>query len=433
MPAEDEPPPIEDGDAAEEPGQADAAEDAGAADPMLFGLLSRQGQEDFEACMARARARAQARTARDAAIDSEADAEEDGYEVVDAEAEAGAGAGADADAGAGADAEAGADADAGEAERAAAADDAVGAGAEEGKEEDRQEDGPVGGAGGRPGASTSSAAAAPADDGSDPYREPFELLASSLGLAEYSKDVRTAARVDYLASVLQFARETCEMGAEQANVVVSVCSRILDAVVAGGSKEELVSLLKDALLPRLAPAPGRERLVALTGEDVRRVTDFVVGGLLRHRALYTLVFDAEAALENRRYHEVVVETPLLSLPLASALTEAQWERRCAAERRAKEDAEAALAAAAAREAVAKAAEAARRAEEEEEEARRAALAKKPATLEEAVEKLVLEKVEEARERMLEEHRQREAALLDRIAVLEGGGEEPDAEGEGDAS
>ena len=104
--------------------------------------------------------------------------------------------------------------------------------------------------------------------------------------------------------------------------------------------------------------------------------------------------------------------------MSTALTQAQWDRKCYEEKKAQEEAEAAVARAAAQEAMMKAAEAARAAEEAEEAARKAALEKKPATLEEAVERLVLQRLEEVKIKLTEEHKMREEELLERISVLE---------------
>ena len=78
----------------------------------------------------------------------------------------------------------------------------------------------------------------------------------------------------------------------------------------------------------------------------------LVCSIMRHRSLYKLVFDVEAH-RSERFHEVVVEQPLLP-PLRPALTEAAWERKKRQEKREREEAEAAVLRAAAQEAMEKA-------------------------------------------------------------------------------
>ena len=236
-------------------------------DVLLFKMLSKEGHVMFEKSCARVREGSDGRRGEEATT-----LVEEGYEVVERKDENGEGNGEDKRGSAGNDNEGG-EGENGK-ERTAETKDAEDANADEeggtaSTSNTNCTSGAVGGS--SSGGLTSQGKSVTGEDG-----EPFTVLAECLGLgAEYDRDVRKAARVDYYATVLRFARETCEFSQEQSSVVLSLCNSVLEAVVAGKPKEDLIAIVKDVMLPRLGQDPS---LVTFTTDDTKKVTDFVVAG-----------------------------------------------------------------------------------------------------------------------------------------------------------
>ena len=236
-------------------------------DVLLFKMLSKEGHVMFEKSCARVREGSDGRRGEEATT-----LVEEGYEVVERKDENGEGNGEDKRGSAGNDNEGG-EGENGK-ERTAETKDAEDANADEeggtaSTSNTNCTSGAVGGS--SSGGLTSQGKSVTGEDG-----EPFTVLAEYLGLgAEYDRDVRKAARVDYYATVLRFARETCEFSQEQSSVVLSLCNSVLEAVVAGKPKEDLIAIVKDVMLPRLGQDPS---LVTFTTDDTKKVTDFVVAG-----------------------------------------------------------------------------------------------------------------------------------------------------------
>ncbi|KAG2437360.1 hypothetical protein HXX76_006015 [Chlamydomonas incerta] len=169
------------------------------------------------------------------------------------------------------------------------------------------------------------------------------------------------------------------------------------------------------MLQLVRPRPGTDT-PHFSPDQVAAAAAFMARGLLRHYRLYQHVFSTEQA-HTEYTAELMVETPVVPT-FEAALSQGDWDalhdqRRAEAEaaRVAAEEAEAARQEAEAKEAE----EEARRLEEE---ARRAELARKPATLEEAIEHLVATRLENEKDPLAAAYKAKEAELLAKITSLE---------------
>lgn len=241
------------------------------------------------------------------------------------------------------------------------------------------------------------------------------LLAEHLKLSDYRFNARSAAQVDYLSYVLQFAIQ--EGFSHQKTRRLTEIAQVLMMRCAGDSSfQELKSELEKQLLASCRPHPHPED-ESFSPSQISHIAHFFVEQLLWQHKLYSYVFTHEQ--EHVRHSvDLLVESPDFLPDLETGMLEEDWlahqERIAAqkeAERKAKEQEEEAQ-----REAEKKLLEEQQRLEEEQR--RKEFLEKKPRTLEEAVEKLVATRLEQERLALAQEYKAKEQALLAQIGKLE---------------
>ncbi|KAG2453140.1 hypothetical protein HYH02_002466 [Chlamydomonas schloesseri] len=240
------------------------------------------------------------------------------------------------------------------------------------------------------------------------------FLASVLKLDNYRFDARQAILLDYASYALEFAHKQ-GYGPTRTASWYNVAHGVLQTCISGAAYTECEAHFKGLMLQLVRPRPGTDT-PHFSPDQVASAAAFMARGLLRHYRLYQHVFSTEQA-HTEYTAELMVETPVVP-SFEAALAQADWDalheqRRAAAEaaRQAAEEAEAARLEA---EAKAQAEEARRLAEE----ARRAELARKPATLEEAIEHLIATRLESEKESLAATYKAKEAELLAKISSLE---------------
>ncbi|KAG2487200.1 hypothetical protein HYH03_014174 [Edaphochlamys debaryana] len=246
------------------------------------------------------------------------------------------------------------------------------------------------------------------------------FLAGVLQLDDYRFNARQAILLDYASYAIDFAVKQ-GYGPTRTASWYNVAHAVLQSCIAGAPFSVGEAQFKGLMLQLVRPRPGTDT-PHFSPDQVAAAAGFMARGLLRHYRLYQHVFSTEQA-HTEYTAELEVETPVVP-SFEAALSQAEWDaaqeqRRAEAEAAAKAAEEAAVAAA---EAEARAAEEeARRAEEE---ARAADLARKPATLEEAINQLVAVRLEAERVALAETFKGKEAELLSKIAALEEGRANP---------
>ncbi|MEW5296755.1 MAG: hypothetical protein WDW36_000013 [Sanguina aurantia] len=211
-----------------------------------------------------------------------------------------------------------------------------------------------------------------------------------------------------------FARDA-GFGPVRTACLLNITQDLMLLVVGGCSFEVAQMSLQAALLGRTRPRPAADS-DQLSVEQVAAISQHLAGTLFRHFKLYTCVFSTPQG------HTKFTVTPLVETaviqPFDKALTEEEWQafhRGREAEREAAVRAEEEQAAAEQAAAAAAAAEAERLAAETR---RKEELAKKPATLEEAISHMVTVKLEHEKRVLAGEYRAREEALLVKISALQ---------------
>lgn len=239
-------------------------------------------------------------------------------------------------------------------------------------------------------------------------------LAEVLGLPDYRFDARQAIRLDYASYVLEFAKEQV-YGPVRTASLFQVAQSVMETCTSDAPFPECEERFKSLMLSRVSPRPGSDT-AQFSPDQVSKFAAFMARGLFRHYKLYQFVFTREQG--HAQYSaQLLVETPIIQ-PFAGALSQADWDAYHAQQRGAAEAArQAAEEAQALRQAEeAQAAEAARRAADEER--RKEELARKPATLEQAIEHLVAVRLEAEKELMAADYKSREGTLLAKITALE---------------
>ncbi|GLC42044.1 hypothetical protein PLESTB_001062100 [Pleodorina starrii] len=239
-------------------------------------------------------------------------------------------------------------------------------------------------------------------------------LASVLKLDNYRFDAREAILLDYASYALEFAHKH-GFGPARTASWYHVAQKVLQTCLGGAPYEECEACFKGLMLQLVRPRPGTDTPF-FSPDQVAAIGGFMARGLLRHYRLYQHVFSTEQA-HIQYTAELQVETARVP-SFEAAMSQTEWDSMHEKRRR---DAEAAQMAAEEAEAV-RLAEEARRAEEEAkraaEEARRAELARKPATLEEAVQQLVAVRLEAEKEVLAAKYRAKEEQMLARVSELE---------------
>ena len=267
------------------------------------------------------------------------------------------------------------------------------------------------------------------------------VMAAHLGVGgSYLKDERASIEVDYYCDVVRFCLGLA-LVPMQASVVYGVCREMLEAVKRGGEGAEPARLgeaLQEMLVPRCVPGRGADEAgkrqglglghgqgqgqgqagaaaPVLTLAQGKAVADHVVGGLIKHAALYGLVF-ATGPPENRVAVVRAAETVGWVPALADAESGEEREARLATE------AEARAAAEAEEEAAREAREAAERAAAEEAEREEADRVRRSlmTRMERRVEDMVKGQVEANKAALVAEQRAKEAELELKVAELEKG-------------
>ncbi|KIZ02646.1 hypothetical protein MNEG_5315 [Monoraphidium neglectum] len=248
------------------------------------------------------------------------------------------------------------------------------------------------------------------------YHEADKSLAQALGLPDYLSNAHSAATLDFTASVLEFCGEQGVTG-DQAATLLVIGEQLLRSCAAGTPRAEAQAVLRAELLSRCTPGPAAAS-GALAPDLVASAARLFASTLLQHWSLYALVF-GRPQQHTRHSESLLVEAPMAATPLEMALPEDEWREKLAADASHREEAARAAAAAeaASREAAAEAEAERRRGEEAA--ARQEQLSKKPQTLEEAVEQLVVRRVDEERSALERELQDRQQALAARLAQLEG--------------
>mmetsp|Transcript_21978 Transcript_21978/g.37605 ORF Transcript_21978/g.37605 Transcript_21978/m.37605 type:complete len:307 (+) Transcript_21978:95-1015(+) len=240
------------------------------------------------------------------------------------------------------------------------------------------------------------------------------VLASTLGLMEYQTDAHAAIRLDYITYALNFARDA-GYGPVRTASLLSVVLSLLDATAAGSNYPEVEAIFKSEMVQLTSPKPSHDSTL-FSPDQVAAVAHFMARTLFRHWRLYAYVFSQPQDLSEHT-QGLLVETAVVP-SFDAALHELEWTAAQAAASAARTaEAQAAVQAAAAAAVEAESAEA--RARVEMEADRRAEeLARKPATLEEAVEHLVALRVDAERKTLAQEYAAKEEVLMAKLTELE---------------
>lgn len=243
------------------------------------------------------------------------------------------------------------------------------------------------------------------------------FLSVVLGLENYRFDARDAIRLDYASYTLEFAWEQ-KYGPTRTMSVFRVAQHLLEVCIAGASLKDAQATFKKDLLDLCRPKVGPDG-PELSPEMVSRAGQFFARTFFGHYRLYQHCFTSPQDLTEYTA-TLLVETPIIpgAGSFETALPEDDWIEKMDAVRReeeaagrAREEAEAARVAA----------ESAERVEQEKAKAeaqRQADLAKKPATLEEAIEHMVALRLEQEKVALAEEYKGKEEVLVKKIEVLE---------------
>jgi len=240
------------------------------------------------------------------------------------------------------------------------------------------------------------------------------FLAAVLGLTEYQFDARAAARLDYASYVLEFAQDQ-GYGPLRTLSLLSIANNLLQACVQGCSFVDAEATLKTQLIALCSPKPGLDT-ERFSPQQVARIGAFFARTFFRHYRLYAYCFSQEQDLTEYSA-ELLVETPLVP-SFSGALPEVEWHAQL--EQRQAEEVAAKQAAEEAEQARQEAERSERAAQEkaEAEAARQAELARKPATLEEAIERMVAIRLDQEKAVLAAEYRSKEGVLLQKITELE---------------
>ncbi|KAL6760464.1 flagellar C1a complex subunit C1a-32-domain-containing protein [Haematococcus lacustris] len=244
--------------------------------------------------------------------------------------------------------------------------------------------------------------------------EAGNTLAAVFHLPDYKTDARNAIRLDYFAYALQFAKDV-GIGPARTASLLEVAQAILDATAAGATYADVEATFKSMMLQRTSSKPGADSSL-FSPDQVSQAARFFARTFFRHHRLYAHVFSTDQELTECSA-SLMVETAVVP-SFEEAMPEAEWQASIKGELLAVETAaqQAAQAQAAAAEAALQASEAAQAAEAAR--LRKEQLAKKPATLEEAIEHLVGARLESEKAALSAEYRDKEEALLARIRELE---------------
>lgn len=239
-------------------------------------------------------------------------------------------------------------------------------------------------------------------------------IAGVLNLPEYRFDSRSAIKLDYLTGVLEFAYDMC-FAPTRISSVLNLSQAILQACEGGASFDDCQACLKANLLALCTSRPTTDG-PTFSPDQIDKIGHFFARTFFRHYRMYSYIFSHEQEL-TQYSADLLIEYPLLP-SLHDALSEDEWVAYQEAEKKAAEDAikaaeEAEIARQKAEEEAAEsAAEAAREAARQEE------LAKKPATLDEAIKHLVAVRLEEEKAVLAASYKTREDELLHKLSDLE---------------
>lgn len=251
-----------------------------------------------------------------------------------------------------------------------------------------------------------------------------EVMARHLGVAgTYLKDERASIEVDYYCDCVRFCLGLA-LVPMQASVVYGICKEMMEVVKRGGEAAEASRLgetLQAMLVPRCVANSSYQRGKGeaaaagpvLTMAQGKAVADHVVGGLVKHAALYELMW-ATGPPEERLAVAKAVETVGWVPGLEAAESEEERDGRLAAEAEARE------AERAEEEAKRAEIEAAKKADQEREEAEEADRVRRSlmTRMERRVEDMVKGQVEVNKQAILAEQLAKEAELQEKVNELQ---------------
>lgn len=142
-----------------------------------------------------------------------------------------------------------------------------------------------------------------------------------LDLPQYTTDARSAARLDYVAGMLECAK-AAKLSPVQAAELCTLGEALLACSVSGRPQAEGRELLCSALLERCGPAPRPDE-PKFSPEHVSRISQFFAQTYFRHYRLYCYAFAHEQG-HSANTDSVVTETPVPWPAMESAMTEEQW-------------------------------------------------------------------------------------------------------------
>eukprot|EP00899_Mesostigma_viride_P004962 jgi/Mesvir1/14467/Mv05176-RA.1 len=239
----------------------------------------------------------------------------------------------------------------------------------------------------------------------------LRFLSQVLDLQEYQTDAHSAIILDYSVGMLLFCQQH-SMDFEQTAVIFSLGRRVLSCISGGGNFAATEQLFRRQLLPLCSahPKPGTPHI--FSSLEVKLIVDWFAEGLFRHFKLYAYAMTREQDHQAAKV-DVIVETAVVPLLAASRNEEELAAHKAsivqqAEEERARVEAQQA----------AEAAEKARVAAEEAAQAELERLRRKPATLEEAVDKAIEKRVAVLAKDMEENYAARERQLLQKIEMLQ---------------
>ncbi|GAX81353.1 hypothetical protein CEUSTIGMA_g8784.t1 [Chlamydomonas eustigma] len=241
-----------------------------------------------------------------------------------------------------------------------------------------------------------------------------DFLAGILGFKDYRFEARDAIKLDYASYNLAFASEQ-NFGLIRTAALYNFGHNLLLTCMGGASLADAEATAKSELISACRPKPGADTPF-FSPEMVARIGQYFARTLFAHYRLYQQCFNTEQDLTEYT-DSLLVETPIIPL-FNEAIPEAEWIAQVEEKRVQKEAEEASAAAAAAAAAEKAELERTEREKAEAHAARMAELAKKPGTLEEAVEKMVALRLEKEREILATEYKSKEDILLQKLENLE---------------
>lgn len=239
-------------------------------------------------------------------------------------------------------------------------------------------------------------------------------LATELGLSDYEHDARTAAQLDFYTQVLDEAK-ILRLSPAKTSAVLKVADDLLELCKGGSLVTDVEANLRSSMLS-MCKAKPMEADQCLSPDQISAITQFFIDCFLTNYRLFQHMYTQEQAMTSYSV-ELLVETPVVP-SFDQAMPEDHWkqhqqrlqqeaeeQQRTADQKRQHELEEARL-------------QALQREREEAESEWAARMAKKPATLEEAVEHLVSKRLDQEKAKLEEDFKHRQEELQAQIKLLQ---------------